>query len=86
MLLYHAGFSYRKTSTGLSYRKTSTILRPLESFSHEALRRWYAKYQRYAKYQSLFSIKRWRRTIAIDEIKVKIEGKTMPCPTQRNKP
>ena len=55
---------------GLSYRKTSKILRDFESFSYEAVRQWYHKCK------DLFIVKKkWRRAIAIDETKVKLENK-----------
>ena len=59
VLLYHMR---------LSYRKTSPVLHDMESFSYEAVRQWYTKCH------NLFSVeRRARRTVAVDETKVKIE-------------
>ena len=59
LLVYHAG---------LSYRKTSTIIGNLEPFSHEALRKWYKKCIAFFRPQ-----KKQRLVIAVDETKVKWE-------------
>jgi transposase-like protein len=59
VLIYHAG---------LSYRKTSAILKAIEPFSHEALRKWYTKCE-----SIFYAEKRKRRAIAIDETKVRWE-------------
>jgi len=54
---------------GISYRKVRDIFRCVETFSHEALRKWYTRLR------ILFSCeKKHRRTIAIDETKVKLEN------------
>jgi transposase-like protein len=61
LLVYHAG---------LSYRKTSAIIGNLESFSHEALRKWYKKCVVFFCPQ-----RKQRPVIAVDETKVKWEGR-----------
>ena len=61
ILLYHFG---------LSLRKTRTVISSFERVSHEAVRKWYLK----AK--DIFSLqKKQRQALAIDETKVKIQGK-----------
>ncbi len=60
ILIYHAG---------LSYRKKSKIIGELESFSYEALRKWYKKCS------CLFQTEKvTRHIIAVDETKIKKEG------------
>ena len=45
------------------------MLNLLEEFSHESVRKWYTRCK------SLFDVKkRWRRAIAVDETKVKLEN------------
>ena len=63
LLIYHAG---------LSYRKTSQIIGELESFSYEAMRKWYNKCKDIFRPK-----KKVRRIIAIDETKIKQEGKQL---------
>ena len=58
VILYYAG---------ISFRKTSRFLKDFEKFSYESLRLWYHKVA------NLFTnVKRDRRCIAIDEIKIRI--------------
>ena len=46
------------------------MLNLVEGFSHESVRKWYTRCK------SLFDVrKRWRRAIAVDETKVKLENK-----------
>jgi putative transposase len=55
---------------GLSLRDTSVILGYFGGASHEAIRNWYSRCK------SIFVVKpRKRRAIAIDETKIKIQGK-----------
>ena len=61
LLVYHAG---------LSYRKTNAIIGNIEPFSYEALRKWYNKCVAFFQPQ-----KKQRRVIAVDETKVKWEGR-----------
>ena len=61
ILVYHAG---------LSYRKTSQIIGNLESFSHESVRKWYMKCITFFCPQ-----RKQRPVIAVDETKVKWEGR-----------
>jgi putative transposase len=61
LLVYHAG---------LSYRKTSSIIGNIEPFSYEALRKWYKKCASFFRPQ-----KKQRLVIAVDETKVKWEGR-----------
>ncbi|HEC86660.1 MAG TPA: hypothetical protein ENI49_02160 [Thermoplasmatales archaeon] len=50
---------------GISYRKVRDIFGCMESFSHEALRKWYLKLK------VLFvQEKKYRRAIAVDETQV----------------
>jgi putative transposase len=57
---------------GLSLRDTSTILGYFGGASHEAIRNWYGRCK------DIFTVKsRKRRAIAIDETKIKIQGKWM---------
>lgn len=63
LLIYHAG---------LSYRKTSQIIGELESFSYEALRRWYNKCK-----DAFQPKKKVRQVVAVDETKIKKEGKQL---------
>ncbi len=65
LLVYHAG---------LSYRKTSKIIGNLEPFSYEALRKWYKKCVTF-----FHPKKKQRKIIAVDETKVKLEGRIRPC-------
>jgi len=61
ILLYHYG---------LSLRQCKTIVSGFENVSHEAIRKWYHKTD------TIFSVgKTYRKTIAVDETKVKINGK-----------
>ena len=61
ILLYHFG---------LSLRKCQIILSSFEDISHESIRKWYHKTD------SIFSVgKTYREIIAVDETKVKINGK-----------
>jgi len=54
---------------GLSYRKTRKVLKLIEGFSHESVRKWYTRCK------ELFDVKkRVRRSVAVDETKVKIEN------------
>ena len=54
---------------GLSYRKTRRVLNLIEEFSHESVGKWYTKCK------ELFDVKRrWRRAVAVDETKVKLEN------------
>ena len=54
---------------GISYRKVRDIFGCIESFSHEALRKWYLKLK------ALFvQEKKHHRAIAVDETKVKLEN------------
>ena len=54
---------------GISYRKVRDIFGCIESFSHEALRKWYLKLK------VLFVQERKpRRAVAVDETKVKLEN------------
>lgn len=63
IVLYHLG---------LSLRDASTVLQTLGEASHEAIRKWYLKCKH------LFLIRsRKRRAIAVDETKIKIQGKWM---------
>jgi transposase-like protein len=56
--------------TGLSYWKTSAIIENIEPFSYEALRKWYKKCVAFFQSQ-----KKQRLVIAVDETKVKWEGR-----------
>ena len=61
ILLYHYG---------LSLRKCRTIVSGFESTSHETIRKWYHKTD------TIFLVeKSYRETVAVDETKVKINGK-----------
>jgi len=61
ILMYHYG---------LSLRKCRTILSDFENISHESIRKWYHKTD------NIFSIeKRYRETVAVDETKLKINGR-----------
>jgi len=61
ILLYHYG---------LSLRKCRTIVSGFESTSHETIRKWYRKTD------TIFSVeKSYRELVAVDETKVKINGK-----------
>jgi transposase-like protein len=61
ILLYHYG---------LSLRKCRTIVSGFESISHETIRKWYHKTD------TIFSVeKSYRKIVAVDETKVKINGK-----------
>jgi transposase-like protein len=61
ILLYHYG---------LSLRKCKTILSSFEEISHEAIRKWYHRVY------TIFTVKKiYREIIAVDETKVKINGK-----------
>ena len=63
VLLYHRG---------LSYRDTSKILGILEPSSYEAVHYWYKQFK------ELFAVEcKNRRAIALDETKVKRQGKSM---------
>jgi len=57
---------------GLSYRKTSKIIGEIESFSYEALRKWYNKCR-----NIFHPEKKVRRVVAIDETKVKKERRQL---------
>ena len=59
LLIYHAG---------LSYRKTSSIIGNIEPFSYEALRKWYKKCIVF-----FHPRRKQRRVVAVDETKVKWE-------------
>ena len=60
ILLYH----------GLSLRQCKTIVSGFENVSHEAIRKWYHKTD------TIFTVgKTYRENIAVDETKVKINGK-----------
>jgi len=62
ILLYHYG---------LSLRKCRTILSSFEDISHEAIRKWYHKVD------AIFTVdKAYRKIIAVDETKVKINRKS----------
>ncbi|MGF3585527.1 MAG: hypothetical protein ACQXXD_07450 [Thermoplasmatota archaeon] len=61
ILLYHYG---------LSLRKCRTIVSCFEEISHEAIRKWYHRVD------TIFTVdKKHREVIAVDETKVKINGK-----------
>jgi len=61
ILMYHYG---------LSLRKCRTILSSFEDISHESIRKWYHKTD------TIFSVgKCYRETVAVDETKLKINGK-----------
>jgi putative transposase len=61
ILMYHYG---------LSLRKCRTILSDFENISHESIRKWYHKTD------AVFSVgKCYRETIAVDETKLKINGR-----------
>ena len=61
ILLYHYG---------LSLRKCRTILSSFENISHESIRKWYHRVD------TLFTVgKTYRETVAVDETKLKINGK-----------
>jgi len=61
ILLYHYG---------LSLRKCETVVSSFETVSHETIRKWYRKTE------TIFSVeKTFREIIAVDETKVKINGK-----------
>ncbi len=61
LLVYHAG---------LSYRETSAMIGNLESSSHESVRKWYKKCIAF-----FCSQRKQRPVIAVDETKVKWEGR-----------
>ena len=55
---------------GLSLRKYRTILLSFEDISHESIRKWYHKTY------TIFSIEKcYRETVAVDETKLKINGR-----------
>ena len=56
---------------GLSYRKTEEVLSMFGGGSYEAARQWYHR----AKHLLSTPEKKYRPTIAIDETKIKIQGK-----------
>ena len=61
ILMYHYG---------LSLRKCRSILSDFEDISHESIRKWYHKTY------TLFTVgKCYRETVAVDETKVKINGR-----------
>jgi len=61
ILLYHYG---------LSLRKCRTILSSFENISHESIRKWYHRVD------TIFTVgKTYRETVAVDETKLKINGK-----------
>jgi putative transposase len=61
ILLYHYG---------LSLRKCKNIVSSFENISHESIRKWYHRVD------TIFTVgKTYRETIAVDETKVKINGK-----------
>jgi len=61
ILMYHYG---------VSLRKCKTILSSFEDISHESIRKWYHKTD------AIFSLgKCYRETIAVDETKLKINGR-----------
>ncbi len=61
IVLYHLG---------LSLRDTSLVLEGFQRRSHEAVREWYARAR------CLFQVEaKHRRTIAVDETKVKVQGR-----------
>ena len=61
ILLYHYG---------LSLRKCRTIVSSFEDISHESIRKWYHRVD------TIFTLgKTYRETVAVDETKVKINGK-----------
>ena len=61
ILLYHYG---------LSFRKCKTILSSFEDISHESIRKWYHQVD------TIFTVgKTYRKTTAVDETKIKINGK-----------
>ena len=61
ILMYHYG---------LSLRKCRTILSSFEDISHESIRKWYHKTD------TIFSVEKcYRETVAVDETKLKINGK-----------
>jgi len=61
ILMYHYG---------LSLRKCRTILSSFEDISHESIRKWYHKTD------TIFTVKTaYRETVAVDETKLKINGK-----------
>ena len=61
ILLYHYG---------LSLRKCRSIVSSFEDISHESIRKWYHKVD------TIFTVgKAYREVIAVDETKVKINGK-----------
>ena len=63
IVLYHLGLSLRDISLILTY---------FNNVSHEAIRNWYGRYN------DIFKVKsKPRKTIAIDETKIKIQGKWM---------
>ena len=61
ILLYHYG---------LSLRKCKNIVSSFEDISHESIRKWYHRVD------TIFTVgKTYREVIAVDETKVKINGK-----------
>ena len=61
ILLYHYG---------LSLRQCKTIVSGFENVNHEAIRKWYHRVD------TIFSVgKTYREVVAVDETKVKINGK-----------
>lgn len=54
---------------GISYRKVRDIFGCIESFFHEALRKWYIKLGRL-----FINERKYRRAIAVDETRVKLEN------------
>ena len=54
---------------GISYRKVRDIFGCIESFSHEAIRKWYIKLRRL-----FINERKYRRAIAVDETRVKLEN------------
>ena len=61
ILMYHYG---------LSLRKCRNILSSFEDISHESIRKWYHKTD------TIFSVEKcYRETVAVDETKLKINGK-----------
>jgi len=54
---------------GVSYRKVRNILECIELFSHEALRKWYSRLK-----ELFIHKKKYRRAVAVDETKVKLEN------------
>jgi len=61
ILLYHYG---------ISLRNCRTIVSSFENVSHESIRKWYHRVD------AIFSVKKaYRETIAVDETKIKINGR-----------